>query len=108
MHILKLLGNYQIIYYICTLNYLINLQSMKKQIISFICAAILATGCSDDNAVTPEVVENPADMVVYGTIYTVEDDAPKAEAFAVKDGKYIYVGDEKGVKAYVGEKNHRG
>lgn len=77
---------------------------MKKQIISFICAAILATGCSDDNAVTPEVVENPADMVVYGTIYTVEDDAPKAEAFAVKDGKYIYVGDEKGVKAYVGEK----
>lgn len=77
---------------------------MKKQIISFICAAILATGCSDDKAVTPEVVENPADMVVYGTIYTVEDDAPKAEAFAVKDGKYIYVGDEKGVKAYVGEK----
>lgn len=34
-----------------------------------------------------------ADLVVInGTIYTVEDSNPKAEAFAVKDGKFIEVG----------------
>lgn len=87
---------------------------MKKKFLQF-AAVVLAfalAGCSDDKTVTPEVIENPADMVVYGTIYTVEDEAPQAEAFAVKDGKYIYVGDENGVKAYVGENttvfDHRG
>lgn len=44
-----------------------------------------------------------ADMVVYGAIYTAEDAMPQAAAFAVKDGKYIYVGDEDGAKAYVSE-----
>lgn len=44
-----------------------------------------------------------ADMVVYGSIYTAEDATPQAAAFAVKDGKYVYVGDEEGAKAYVGE-----
>ncbi len=31
-------------------------------------------------------------LVINGTIYTVEDSNPKAEAFAVKDGKFIEVG----------------
>lgn len=44
-----------------------------------------------------------ADMVAYGAIYTAEDAMPQAAAFAVKDGKYIYVGDEEGARAYVGE-----
>ena len=41
-----------------------------------------------------------ADLVVYGKIFTSEDNR-LAEAFAVKDGKYIYVGDRKGAKAFV-------
>lgn len=45
-----------------------------------------------------------ADLIVYGTIYTVDDSAPQAKAFAVKDGKFVYVGDEGGVKAYKGSK----
>lgn len=74
---------------------------MKKQIISFICAAILATGCSDDNAVTPEVVENPADMVVYGKIFTADNAESMAEAFAVKDGKFIFVGSKADAQQYI-------
>lgn len=43
-----------------------------------------------------------ADLVVYGTIYTAEDENNGlAEAFAVKDGKYIYVGDKDGAKKYI-------
>lgn len=38
-----------------------------------------------------------ADFVVYGKIYTSKITGDYAETFAVKDGKYIYVGDEGGV-----------
>ena len=41
-----------------------------------------------------------ADLVVYGKIFTA-DDAQIAEAFAVKDGKYIYVGDKAGAAAFI-------
>ena len=34
-----------------------------------------------------------ADLVVYGKIFTA-DSNKMAEAFAVKDGKYVYVGDK--------------
>lgn len=45
-----------------------------------------------------------ADLVVFGTIYTAEDaDGGMAEAFAVKDGKYVYVGNAEGAKAYIKE-----
>ncbi len=43
-----------------------------------------------------------ADLVVYGKIFTSENNQV-VEAFAVKDGKYIYVGDKAGAEAYVEE-----
>ena len=43
-----------------------------------------------------------ADLVVYGKIYT-SDNNKVVEAFAVKDGKYIYVGDKAGAEAFVEE-----
>ena len=43
-----------------------------------------------------------ADLVVYGKIFTAEGQQ-MVEAFAVKDGKYIYVGDKAGAEAYVEE-----
>lgn len=46
---------------------------------------------------------NAADTVVYGTIRTAEEDNPVVEAFAVKDGKYIYVGDKAGAETYIRE-----
>lgn len=36
-----------------------------------------------------------ADLAVFGTLYTAENNKI-CEAFAVKDGKYIYVGDRAG------------
>jgi predicted amidohydrolase YtcJ len=44
-----------------------------------------------------------ADRVyVNGNIYTVDEEFSTASAIAVKDGKFIYVGDDAGVKAYIG------
>jgi len=45
---------------------------------------------------------NSADLVVYGKIFTAEGNQV-VEAFAVKDGKYVYVGDKAGAEAFVEE-----
>ena len=50
-----------------------------------------------------ESTDTDADLIVYGTIYTSDEEGNFAEAFAVKDGRYLYVGDSKGVKDYLGE-----
>ncbi|MBR4642553.1 MAG: amidohydrolase family protein [Selenomonadaceae bacterium] len=41
-----------------------------------------------------------ADLVVYGKIFTSEGNRI-VEAFAVKDGKFVYVGDKAGAKAFI-------
>ena len=44
-----------------------------------------------------------ADRVyINGNIYTVDEEFSTASAMAVKDGRFIYVGDDAGVKAYIG------
>ena len=43
-----------------------------------------------------------ADLVVYGKVFTSEGNQV-VEAFAVKDGKYVYVGDRAGAEAFVEE-----
>ena len=43
-----------------------------------------------------------ADTVVYGKIFTSENNQ-LAEALAIKDGKYVYVGDRKGAEAFIEE-----
>ena len=51
-----------------------------------------------------ESSKETADLVVFGTIYTAEDENDGlAEAFAVKDGKYFYVGDRQGAEQFVEE-----
>lgn len=44
--------------------------------------------------------KNTADLVVYGKVFTSEGNKI-VEAFAVKDGKYVYVGDRKGAEAFI-------
>ena len=44
----------------------------------------------------------PADSVIYANIYTAYEAAPFAKAVAIKDGKFVYVGDEKGAKEFEG------
>lgn len=48
-------------------------------------------------------MKNFADKIIYGNFYTVDKKQPKAEVAAVKDGKFIYVGDATGVKDFIGE-----
>ncbi|MGD2271737.1 MAG: amidohydrolase [Desulfobacterales bacterium] len=44
-----------------------------------------------------------ADRVyINGNIYSVDEDFSTASAFAVKDGKFIYVGENEGAKAHIG------
>ncbi|MBQ7585077.1 MAG: amidohydrolase [Desulfovibrionaceae bacterium] len=45
----------------------------------------------------------PADTIIYGNFYTVDEKNPKAEAVAIKDGKFVYVGLAQGVKDYIGQ-----
>ena len=54
-------------------------------------------GCSNGSSSS----SNVADTVVYGKIYTSNSNRDYAQALAVKDGKYVYVGTEDGVKQYV-------
>ncbi len=44
-----------------------------------------------------------ADTVVYGKVYTSNSNQDYVSAFAVKDGKYIYVGSVEGVAQYIEE-----
>ena len=44
-----------------------------------------------------------ADTVIYGNFYTVDKENPKADAVAIADGVFIYVGDADGVKEFIGE-----
>ena len=49
------------------------------------------------------LVAQEADTVyVNGTVYTVDDAFSKASAFAVKDGEFIYVGDDAGARSHAG------
>ena len=64
--------------------------SNLKSIIVLASAGLLAAGCN-----------KAADTVIIGTVHTAEEDMPVAEAIAIKDGKFIYVGDKAGVKDYI-------
>ena len=57
---------------------------------------LCVTGCDQK--------DNSADLVVYSPIYTAENENnSEAEAFAVKNGKFVYVGTKEGAKAYIKE-----
>ena len=86
-----------------------NRRSMKKMLSCIIVMSVvigmgmLASCSMNDNPVQEETpsVKDGADLVVYGKIFTSEDNNKMAEAFAVKDGKYVYVGDRQGAEAYI-------
>ena len=45
--------------------------------------------------------KTPVDLIVHNAnIYTVDNDFSKAQAFAVKDGKFVAVGDEETIMLF--------
>lgn len=70
-----------------------------KKAISFITTLCIAL-CISSAALAQDAEK--ADLVVYGTIYTSNAGQDVVNALAVKNGKYIYVGDKSGAEPYVG------
>ena len=68
---------------------------LSKKVFSLVLAVIMAV-----SLVACSSAGTPADLVVYGKIFTSENNQI-VEAFAVKDGKYIYVGDKKGAESFI-------
>ena len=61
---------------------------MKKNILLFL--GLIFASCSDQ-----------VDLIVYNaSVYTVDDNNPEATSFAIKDGKFIYVGDDSVTSKY--------
>ncbi len=74
---------------------------MKKHFSAVAAAALsagLIVGCTTTNVATDTTA---ADTVVFGKIYTSNAKRDYAEAFAVKDGKYVYVGSAEGAKKFI-------
>lgn len=63
-----------------------------------VCAALSFTlvSCEED-----DISSKGDSFVVYGNIYTADSALIKASAFVVQNGKYVYVGNEEGAKAYI-------
>ena len=88
------------------------IKSMKKMlscvaVLGFIVGLCMLASCSGNDYPSSENTTSvKADLVVYGKIYTAERlrvgdgtsgmGSNVVEAFAVKDGKFVYVGDKMG------------
>lgn len=74
-----------------------------------VASCLLLGGC--DRATDADLVEAgvaPATTVLAnGRIYTLNPDMPWAEAAAIKDGKYLYVGNAAGLERFRGEQTRR-
>ena len=57
---------------------------------------LMFAGCGESTTTTG----GKADLVVYGKIFTSDNDKI-VEAFAVKDGKFVYVGDKAGAESFI-------
>lgn len=70
-------------------------------IISVIIFLFFTSCSSGDNS---KSVSTAADMVITnGTVYTMDDANPVAQAVAIKADTFLYVGDLEGVEAFIGE-----
>ena len=62
-----------------------------------------SSSASSSSSSSADSSSTAADTVVYGKIYTSNANQEYVEAFAVKDGRYVYVGSEDGVEPYIEE-----
>jgi len=70
---------------------------LKTTLTSLVATTIFLAACSQEKP-----VDSSADWVLTnGHIYTVDDAQLRAEAVVVKDGEFIYVGDDAGAEAFI-------
>lgn len=75
---------------------------MRKSIILLALALLVMTGCKKEKVTDPQPPTDGKNLAVYGKIYTAEGDANStAEAFVVKDGRFVYVGTKDGAEDYI-------
>ena len=67
---------------------------MKKLLVLLLAALMLTAAVA---------LAEPADTVIYANIYTSDTQMPWAQAVAIRDGVFTYVGDAEGVSAFIGE-----
>jgi predicted amidohydrolase YtcJ len=64
------------------------------------------TGCGSKTGIdAADAARSGADLVLHGgRIFTVDDRQGWAQAVAIRDGRFVYVGDDAGVQSFVGER----
>lgn len=67
---------------------------MKKLLVRLLAALMLTAAVA---------LAEPADTVIYANIYTSDTQMPWAQAVAIRDGVFTYVGDAEGVSAFIGK-----
>ena len=73
--------------------------------ITVLATALAMTSCSTGNSHSP--AENADRVLTGGRIYTEDARNPWAQAIAIKGTRFIFVGDDRGAKAYVGATTER-
>ena len=75
-----------------------NINRSAYRIFIFLIFFLLLNKCELNNSQSADLAFNN------GFVYTVDSLNPDAEAVAIKDGKFIYVGDNEGLQAFIGDK----
>ena len=71
------------------------LKKYARPTMLLIVLAMFSQACTDDG------LKESADLIITGAkIFTSDNQKPWAEALAIKDGKFVYVGDANGIAAY--------
>jgi predicted amidohydrolase YtcJ len=73
-----------------------------KRFLGFIFIFLFFMPFISASAIAAEVPQKADKVYINGNIYTVDEAFSTASAMAVKDGKFIYVGDDTGAESYIG------
>ncbi len=76
----------------------------KKKLIIILVLLIILTAIGIYGYINTSNVNELADKVIFGTIYTGDDNLKEANAVAIKGDTIVYVGNENDVKKYIGKK----
>jgi predicted amidohydrolase YtcJ len=77
--------------------------SRRSVVTALLTIAVLAACGSKEPKETAETPRAGADLVLRGgRIFTVDDRQPWAQAVAIRDGRFVYVGDDAGVQGFIG------